>query len=241
MCDIKTIVFLKSKCGGNSAILIDQYYDQIIDVTIKYFNMEYKGKLSSSTIVMYLSSLIGFNCDKCKFYINNEICISTDKISKYLKKNQKSLEFNCMINTNNNLNLNKMFKLFLGKKELNSDIRGKKIFSVNGCYTKFYSQNLITDTLSSNNMLEIHLSQIDETAKEYIRRKLSSHINIKVDNKTINFNYRWLSDCILGIQLLYIGTYEVNLKSIILDRETEVLLGVSNLETYIYEEFEMIE
>ena len=44
---------------------------------------------------------------------------------------------------------------------------------------------------------------------------------IKVDGKYIDFNYRWKSDKILIIGLLYHGLYEINMKSMILDRETE--------------------
>jgi hypothetical protein len=242
MCDIKTLTLLKNYVGGNSAVIIDKYYEQIVNIKIKYLNTEYNGKISSSTIIMYLSSLIGLSCDKCKFYLNEngKLCDPTDKIYKYLNKNsvinnQEELTLNCITNTNYNLNLNKIVKLFINSKELNSDINCKRIYSINGSYMKFTPFSSITTHLGSN--LEFHLNITDEIAKEFIRRKMSSHILLKVDGKTVSFNYKWMSDSIVIIPLLYIGSYEVIMKPMILDRETEKILNISTLESFIYEEF----
>lgn len=232
---------------GKSAMIINDYYDHIIDITIKYFNTEYKGKISSSTIIMYLSSLIGLSCDRCKFYINDKVCCSTDKISKYISRSNTKVVITCMITTDNNINLNKIFKLFVDvngeKKELNSDIRGKKIISVKGCYIKFEKNEKLLSTVFGTN-LELHLSEIkgdkNDLAKEYIRKRLSSHIIIKVDNRDISFDYKWLTDSILAIQLINIGYYQISLKPIVLEHETRKLLSVLNLESYIYEEFEVL-
>jgi hypothetical protein len=242
MCDISTIVFLKNLIGGKDANIVSEYYDEIIDLNIKYLNTEYKTKISSSTMIMYLGSLIKFNSDKCKFYLENgNMCNAVEKLSLYINKDKeikegrKELVLNCITNQNSNLNLNKIMKLFVDNKQLDSDIRGKKIYSIKGAYMKFDQKNHLSFLFGND--IEFHLDLENENAKEFIRRKLSSHIMIKVNNVYIDFNYRWKTDRILIIPLLYSGLYEINMKPMILDRETEKELNTSVLESYISEEF----
>jgi hypothetical protein len=243
MCDLNTIILLKNLIGGEQSVIVSEYYDEVIDLRIKYLNTEYKTKISSSTLIMYLSSLIGLPCDKCKFSLENgTICNSVNKLYSYMKnvnnvKENRELTLNCITNSNSNSNMNKLIKLFVDNKQLDSDVRGKKIFSIKGQYMKF--DPIIHYSFLYGNDIEFHLELENENAKEFIRRKLSTHIMIKVDGKYIDFNYRWKSDKILIIGLLYHGLYEINMKSMILDRETEKELNTSVLESYISEEFTM--
>ena len=56
---------------------------------------------------------------------------------KNVNNTNRELTLNCITNSNSNSNMNKLIKLFVDNKQLDSDVRGKKILSIKGQYMKF--------------------------------------------------------------------------------------------------------